>query len=63
MNHHKVCITGKIGFDSQKEAEHGGQRSYKCPLCRYYHRSGPILPITNPVLRTDPFYEEDKTTT
>ncbi len=35
----KMCID-KTPFDSPKEAQQKGQRSYKCPICKKWHRSG-----------------------
>src|SRR5215831_20676601 len=45
----KSCYR-KTGFVSQEAAVASGQRSYWCPVCRLYHRAGPVLPVSNPVL-------------
>ena len=48
----KMC-TGKPAFASKVQAERNGQRSYLCQVCHYYHRTGQISQIQNPVLRSD----------
>src|SRR5262245_33694353 len=45
------CITGKVGFPSKGAAEKTGQRVYRCPLCKYWHRTGPVRRLRNTVLR------------
>jgi hypothetical protein len=54
MNHHhhtkKDCLA-KRAFVDQRSAERSGQRAYRCPVCHYWHRTGPVTPVKNPVLR------------
>jgi len=56
MNHRrhrfqKTTCLSKRAFPSKTAAEASGQTAYKCPVCRFWHRTGPVTPIRNPVLR------------
>jgi hypothetical protein len=62
MNNHRKTCYDKTAFASRKAAEKSGQRAYKCEVCHFWHRAGQILPIRNPVLRTNPIYEQPETT-
>jgi len=48
----KTCQSKKA-FASLEAATAGGQRGYKCPTCHFYHRTGEVLPLANPVLGPD----------
>jgi hypothetical protein len=46
----KMC-TSKRTFASRELAEANGQRGYPCPICHFWHSTGPIeSTIPNPVL-------------
>jgi hypothetical protein len=40
----------KTGFVTEAAAALSGQRYYWCSVCRLFHRTGLMLPISNPVL-------------
>jgi hypothetical protein len=40
----------KTGFVTEAAAALSGQRYYWCSVCQLYHRTGPVLPLSNPVL-------------
>jgi len=46
----KMCFR-KRKFRNKQSALSNGQRAYPCPICRQWHRHGPVTPISNPVLR------------
>lgn len=59
MNHHHDrknnpelirCHT-KRAFASKQDAEKSGQRAYLCPVCHFWHRTGGVRTIWNPVLK------------
>lgn len=41
----------KRAFASKADAEKSGQRGYRCPVCHYWHRTGGVRKLFNPVLR------------
>lgn len=44
----------KRTYGTREAAGITGQRVYKCAYCGWWHRTGPFLGLTNPVLREIP---------
>lgn len=45
----KMCKRKKA-FASREAAAAVGMHVYECPICHFFHRTGSVLPLQNPVL-------------
>lgn len=47
------CYSGKVCFKTEEDAVKHGFRAYKCLWCKYWHRTGKVTEIQNPVLKKE----------
>lgn len=48
----RMC-TDKVAFDSAEDAFQKNQRSYKCPHCKKWHRSGSFMKFVRKLEHTN----------